>query len=177
MSDLIRGYRMKPQAAAVLRLLATGPIRSRKSLQKLVYFLQEGDRTPLGLDYRMYYYGPYSAKLDSSLQVLEALGLVTVSRDVNAVPTYSTSASVAEQVESSPELAGKVKRVVANLGERSPNDLELLSTVHYLAAKQQTGIDRDRLFEQVRAWKGAKFGVNEVTAALNDLRELGYLAH
>ena len=53
-------------------------IRGKTKFQKLAYFLQEGERVPLGLNFRMHHYGPYSPDLETYLQRLKMRDLVEV---------------------------------------------------------------------------------------------------
>ena len=177
MADQIPGYRMRPQALSILRLLARGPVRGRKVLQKLLYFLQEAERAPLGLDFKMYLYGPYSATLDARLQMLEASDLIAIDWDVNQVPTFSVSQAIAEKLQQSADLEEKIQHVIGRFGDiaRNPNQLELLATLHYLAKKQQGPIEPIKLVAQVQAWKGPKFSKLQVEQALRTLKELDYL--
>lgn len=168
-------YPLKLDSKVILRLLNAHPIRSRKALQKLVYLLQKGERVPLGLDYRMYHYGPYSRELDHRIKMLELLGLVEVERDINEIPTYRLAESVASSLEPDPALDEKIVRVVDNFGQRMPNDLELVTSVHYLASQQEKIADEERLFQEMVAWKGRKFTRRELESGLEELRSVGYL--
>lgn len=174
MSDTFERYANKPEVAPILGIIARKQVRSRKKLQKLAYFLQEGEGVPLGLEFRMYHYGPYSERLDSRLLQLEALGLVDVSRDETDVPTYDISAEVSETDEEATRPID-VERVVRTFGGKSPIDLELLSTVHFLSTHHPPE-DDDQLFSRLQAWKGPKFRRKQMESAVDELRELGYLA-
>ena len=170
-------YPLAPDSEVVLRLLSLLKVRSRKSLQKLIYLLQKAEKVPLSLDYRMYYYGPYSRELDHKIRMLELLELVEVDRDVNGIPTYHLIESVGSSLEADAELDSKLDRVVRRFGNMTPNDLELLTSVHYLAtAHEGASKDVDRLFQEILAWKGPKFTHRQLESALEKLRELGYLA-
>jgi uncharacterized protein YwgA len=170
-------YALSQDSKVILRLLGRVSVRSRKSLQKLIYLLQKAERVPLGLDYRMYHYGPYCRELDHKIRMLELLGLVEVDRDINDIPNYRLAESIVSSLEADPEIDPKLERIVRKFGNRTPNDLELLTSVYYLAsAHEGVAVDEDRLFQDVVAWKGHKFARQQLQSALNELRELGYLA-
>jgi hypothetical protein len=173
MNEAIERQAKKPEIAPLLGILSAQQVRSRKSLQKLVYFLQEGEEMPLGLEFRMYHYGPYAAQLDSRLTLLEALGIVDVSRDDNDVPTYDLSAEAGDAF-SHLEGQAAIDQVVKTFGNKNPIELELLSTVHFLATHNPPA-DDEQLFSRLQAWKGPKFRHRQMESALQELRDLGYL--
>ena len=164
-------FQLKPQSEALLRVLARGPIRGRKRLQKLAYFLQEAEHQPLGFDFRMYYYGPYSPNLDARLQLLESLDLIRVD-DEDGVAEYSIND--ASNLSGQPTMKKKIARVLENFEEFSASQIELYATVHFLA-RRNADKNHQRLISQLRAWKGSKFSSRQATAALAGLTSMGYL--
>lgn len=165
------GYQLKPQSEALLRILASGPVRGRKRLQKLAYFLQEAEDQPLGFDFRMYFYGPYSPNLDARLQLLESLDLIRVG-DEDGVAEYSIND--ASDLSGQPKMKKKIDRVLENFDEFSASKIELYATVHFLA-RRNADKSPQRLIGQLRAWKGSKFSAKQATAALDGLTNIGYL--
>jgi uncharacterized protein YwgA len=56
-------------------ILLAGGLKSRKRVQKTAYLLQAAG-CPLGLDFRLHYYGPYSADLAEMLDQTTAAGIL-----------------------------------------------------------------------------------------------------
>lgn len=166
-----------PGTDAILRLLSRRPVRGKKMLQKLIYFLQEGEGEALRFDYRMYYYGPYSAELDARIRTLSAVGLVSAPPDSEGVATFSPTGESSDVLEADRALDQKIDRLLSNVGDILPNDIELLATVHFLAKESTTRapFDEEKIVRQVRAWKGGKFSRPEILSAIGRLRSWGYL--
>lgn len=109
----------------------------KTKLQKLVYFLLEAKRIPLGYRYRFYTYGPYSDTLAGDVDYLSTIGALKVAYDV-AVGGYNIrpgeKAKILEQ-KAQPFLnfhKQAVDEVLDHLSDKNVRDLELLSTVLYL---------------------------------------------
>lgn len=73
--------------AFILRLMG-GRAYSKTKLVKLLYLLdvmyaRNNISNFSGVEFKSYYYGPYSDDIDESLQFLEDLGYISISRRVN----------------------------------------------------------------------------------------------
>jgi uncharacterized protein YwgA len=167
---------MDRQSQAILRLLKSETVRGRKRLQKMLYFVQEAEGEPLGFDYRMHFYGPYSSVLDGRLQALCHAGLIK-SRPVGGVFSFELGQGADSHVPPSDDVDRKIQRVIGHFENQSPNRLELLGTTHYLArdlgASGQHEVDT--VVARVAAWKGEKYSRKQIVAAVRELRDLGYL--
>lgn len=154
-------------------------IRGKTKFQKLAYFLQEGERVPLGLNFRMHHYGPYSPALETCLQRLEMRNLVKVDYTSIDGPVLIDVVETGRGMGEQPRHTKKVEKVLEKLGGKWPGQLELLATVHYLAdatAYDGSPDTRDRLVKAVKAWKQARFTNREIDSAIDELVELGYLS-
>jgi len=177
MDEWTRFVETHPGTDAIIRVLNRRSVRGRKVLQKLIYFLQEAEREPLGFDYRMYYYGPYSATLDARLQTLSAVGLLSAPPDSEGIATFSPTSESTALIQPDPAVDQKIDRLLSNVGGILPNDVELLATVHFLAKEsaKRGPFDEGKIARQVRAWKGEKFSRAEIDSAISRLRGWGYL--
>ena len=166
------------QQRAILRLLNRGPVRGKKKLQKLLYFVQEAEREPLGFDYRMHYYGPYSPTLDSRVRALSHAGLVESSTSGEGTSSFSIAKDVAESLAGRHEpLDEKIDRVSSRLGDQTPNTIELLGTIHFLVSSWGR-VDEGRmgtLVDQIRAWKGSKYTRTQIEGGVKRLQGWGYV--
>ena len=163
---------------AIPALLIRGDVRGRKRLQKLLYFLQEAEGQPLGLDYRMHYYGPYSPTLDARIQLLAARGLVEETTPADGVSKFSLSAGAEAQLgRTPPSLHESIDRVLEHFGRLTPNAIELLATVHFLAqGRREVGDELEgKLVDEVNAWKRPKYSRGQIVSAVRRLGELGYI--
>jgi uncharacterized protein len=166
------------QHKAIFRLLSRGPVRGRKKLQKLIYFLQEGEGEPLGFDYKMHYYGPYSPTLDSRVQALSHAGLVESLASADEVSQFSLGRDAAGSLPEGHEpLDEKVDTVVKRFGNLSPYNIELLGTIHFLARGWHAIGENDinTLESHIRAWKGSKYTRAQIIEGVRRLKGWGYV--
>lgn len=153
-------------------------IRGKTKFQKLAYFLQEGERVPLDLNFRMHHYGPYSPGLETCLQRLQMRGLVDLHYTSIDGPVLIDAAQTGLKIGQQSANREKVDSVLEKLGGKLPKQLELLATVHYLAGA--TGYDgspgmKERLIRAVKAWKEERFNRGQISSAVDELGDLGYL--
>ena len=153
-------------------------IRGKTKFQKLAYFLQEGERVPLGLNFRMHHYGPYSPGLETYLQRLQVRDLVEVDYTSIGGPVLIDVAETGREIGERSANKEKMIAVLEKLGRKWPKQLELLATVHYLAGA--TGYDgspgmKERLIRAVKAWKEERFNRAQISSAVDELGDLGYL--
>lgn len=149
-----------------------GTIPGKKALQKFIYFLQEAEGVPLGLQYDMYQYGPYSLGLELMTKEMEATRklIVRMIDDTYQISPYERSTTN--------ETSDAIDGLVQKLGDSRPKELELLASLHYLAALSgYTGTPEGvaLLKQKLALWKGTKFTPIEVETAINKLRQIGYL--
>jgi uncharacterized protein YwgA len=164
---------------AILRLVAEKRgITGKKVFQKLSYFLQEAERVPLGVRFRMHYYGPFSDDLDSRMADLAAQRVLALRELVDGTVEISPGPQISSALVGEEPYREQVERVVKKLGRKGGLTLELLATAHYLGMLQgYTGSmsDRDTLVERVRAWKGSKYQPAFIRRGIDNLEAMGYL--
>ena len=155
-----------------------GTIHGKKAFQKLVYFLQEAEGVPLGLEFQMHFYGPYSPSLDMHLHRLALLSLLDLSGTIEGPIQIKCTSRGQEAIKSKTAYEDEIGRLFGNLAAESPRKLELLTTTHYLAKRTRydgSQASRERLVTAVKAWKESRFRNAEIAGALKQLRELRYL--
>ncbi len=164
----------------MLYLVGSFPnIPGKKVFQKLCYFLQEGEGGRLGVRFRMKHFGPFSEELDASLEDLAERQLITISgsREDGFQIALRTDAKIGAVL---PEDEAAVTSLQEKLGGQLSHGLrlELLATLHFLAAEQPydgSAEAKDRLVRQVRAWKGTKFEDPFIRSNIESLETMGYL--
>jgi uncharacterized protein YwgA len=146
-----------------------GVVRGKKALQKLAYLLQEGEGAPLGLNFRMFQYGPYSTDLENMVHELEVRG----SLEVQAGDTFLISAKGSKDRPSH-----EIENVVTKFGKFPAWKLELLASLLFLERIKPFsahGGGVDDLRSRLAAWKGTKFKPSEVDEAIEKLRSENYI--
>lgn len=170
--------------ALVLKLLglygAVGYRHSLLEVQKLSYFLQTAGED-LRLAFHKHHYGPYAEELNHVLQRIEGhfiRGYGDRSKDAEIYVLEGATEAAEAFLETDATARERLKRV-ANLieGFETPYGLELLSTVHWLAAADDDA-EASQVLEGVRCWNPRKANVmkeQHVRAAFNQLRTQGWL--
>lgn len=181
---------MTPGRAALVELLHRYTLQSFMApglveSQKLMYFLQVAGQ-PLRLNFKQHYYGPYADNLRHVLNVVEG-------HFISGFGDGSASVADAEPLSVLPEAAIDAKRALASDrdtqerirrvlfladGFESAYGLELLATVHWVAAQEAVGSD-DEIVAKVCEWsprKSRMFTEDHVRIALETLRGQGWLA-
>ncbi len=130
-------------------------------IQKLAYFLQEAGQ-PLKLKYQAGHYGPYAPNLNKVLEVLErhyTSGYGDTQKPDVEIELLDGAAEEAEAFLSDHaaehERLARVSRLIE--GFETPYGLELLSSVHWLAAHANPlAEDKDEAVEGIAAWNDRK---------------------
>lgn len=147
----------------------------KKAVQKLVYFVQEAG-VPLGFRYGIHLFGPYSPALSEFIDGQISDGTLQCERD--GMSTLITPGPGCEMVikrglDKINPYKNVIDRVILDFAGRTPLDLEILSTVHFVA-KQCPEDDRTVIDTTLRL-KGNKSSAIHIANCLSELRELRYL--
>lgn len=154
--------------------------------QKLMYFLQTAGEE-LQLKFEPNHYGPYADNLrhvlaeveghllvgfgDGSAKVLDAVPLAPVPGAVEMAEGY---------LASHPETKSRMEQVLDLAeGYESAYGMELLATVHWVAARAPEGTADTAVAEKVTEWsprKASMFTPKHIDIALHVLRSHGWLA-
>lgn len=130
----------------------------RISLQKIVYFLQVFG-TPFNLQFSRNLHGPYSESLRKAFIAFEKLGMISgfTSADRQSHVTPAAYAAADEYLkDGDPADLNLIERLSKLIqGYESPYGLELLSSVHWLAEKEQH-YPVEKIIEEMRNWNDGK---------------------
>ncbi|MFG1857516.1 macro domain-containing protein [Actinomadura geliboluensis] len=149
---------------------------------KVAYLLQ-GTGLDLGYRFEPGHYGPFSADLNRDIATMEGHFLIGFGEgtggaraDLRLLPAADEAERVLADDHSFRRSWLRVSR--AMFGYEYPDGMELLSTVHYLAARRTGSYGHDDIADEVAQWSPRKrhpFGSDEVGDALGRLREAGLL--
>ena len=158
------------------------PVVTLLEVHKLMYFMQEAGQ-PLRLQYVKAPYGPYAENLRHVLRTVEghmvsgyADGGDAPAKQLEVVPGAITDAQAF--LKEDREAIARLERVADLVeGFETPFGLELLTTVHWLAAREGVN-DPDEIVSQVYAWNERKrrFSPRQIRLAVDVLRSKGWLA-
>ena len=149
---------------------------------KLMYFMQAAGE-PLKLRFTKGRYGPYAENLRHVLHAIEghfvsgyADGGDAPDRRLQLVPgALEEARAFLEGKADTHARFGRVSDLVD--GFESPFGLELLATVHWVAAERSSALDLDEVTEQTYAWNDRKkqFSRRQIELALGVLSEKGWV--
>lgn len=184
----VRGSKphLTPARAAMLKLIDFyGVARyrlGRLEAQKLAYFAQAAGEESFGLDFEEDKFGPYAEKLNFLLQKLEGhyaigYGDRSQSSQIELLPGAREAAE--EFLRSRPESRERIERVATLIeGFETPYGMELLSTVHWAAARKGANSPEEAA-RIVREWtprKGDLYNERHVQTAWERLEDEGWLS-
>ncbi len=165
-----------PKSYVVLKALDRfGQIQGKKALQKILYFVNLGRKVFL---YQWNSYGPYSEEvkymsegmvIDGQIRI-EPRSLSTPGRtQFNMVLTEDGKKHLAS-IGTVPELDSRIEFVHRLLDGKTPREMELLASVHYIASYED-GKCSNRIFDIITELKpNADFSQNNVDAAVQELQ-------
>ena len=160
-------------AAYVIKQInaALGGPPVKKTLHKMIYLIQKSG-ADLGYDYHLYFYGPYSADLDSAVMELVADGVVGMEYTEygHRLGVKAKTGSVLSE-DADEEKVNKVIDYFIGNGWKA-RKLELLATAvyaHECGAKK----DRQGVIEGVKKIKGDKYNDSEIKEVLKEFDFLG----
>lgn len=163
-------------AEVVRRFQDAHLLLGKTALQKIVFLLQHSSGVDTGYNYTLYTYGPFCADVARDLDVVAAFKGAQVFCDYS-VGGYQIHAGTANDEirerasDFLASLSNDLDRVIRDFGRLSAKDLELRSTVIYLA---KPGIARAELIEQVHDVK-PHFTPSVIGSAIDELERLGYI--
>jgi uncharacterized protein YwgA len=158
------------------------PHLGKTAMQKLVYLIQELAVVPIGYRYRIYNFGPYSSDLAEDLSYVEYLKGIRIGFDTD-LNSYMIEPGEKSQflTEKADEFFGRYRegmdRIIDEFGHQKARDLELISTVIYVARALQSmkTYSEDALANQVQEIK-PKFSAEEIRQTIKDLQSKKYIA-
>ena len=155
-------------------------------IHKLMYFLQQAG-ADLRLQYQAKYYGPYADNLRHVLKSLEGHQLegfgdgskkVREAEPITVLPGGAKEAS--EALAENYLLLKRIQRVLELVeGYESAYGLELLASVHWMAARKATVDDLSGVTKRVQSWSQRKrrmFTTQHIESAWQRLHDHGWLA-
>ncbi len=153
----------------------------RTAMQKLAYF-SKALGVPIPCPFEIYNYGPYSDQVTFAVDGLLA-DEVLIDNSENT-SRYSSYRLKAKQVAFPPEIEkrvlphrGQIAKVVSSLGGLRPEQLELVSTLHFIHHRQQAisrrKPNKNDVFSEFIKRKGSKFKREEMDSCYSALSRAG----
>ena len=180
--------RMTPGRAAIIKALDTyrelNYGLSKIEVQKLAYFLQEAGE-PLKLQFVKHHYGPYSDTLRHALNKMEGhfirgLGDGVVEAEIEPTEDALAEAEAFISAEGHGALSAHVERVGRLIeGYQSSYGMELLASVHWVAAHEPGVRSAEEAIAAVHDWNDRKKALmqsDHIKLAWQRLTDEGWLS-
>lgn len=143
-------------------------IAGRTLLQKTLYFLNE--MLDLDIDFRSYYYGPYSSEITDCLDSLKATGII--SENIEQLPAFDfnvtfeprkytyflgdTGESIAKDIEKTKlSDAEKIKNILSEMKRygvaHDYKNLSIAAKMHHILKKENKPMEPEDILEEAKA--------------------------
>lgn len=156
--------------------LAGGRKLGRTILQKLTYFVK-AKGVPVSFDFELYHYGPFSQELSERVDWLQIDSIIEDKGQSNE-SNYALGPRADEVIISySDKLQSidfQIDQVINSFFQKTPKDMELLATVHFVQQSGGPNKDISRTIREVRRIKGNKFSEDEIRVADKYLNSEGF---
>ncbi|MFZ0336187.1 MAG: hypothetical protein WAN10_15735 [Candidatus Acidiferrales bacterium] len=168
--------------AAIVKSFANAHPRrelGRTAVQKLTYFTKVLG-VPVPCSFGIYTYGPYSDQVTFTVASLLADDVIedrsrTRERS-NYRPGPNSQELLSEFANDIRPYKDRIKRVVSALGKLRPNQLELVSTLHFIVSRQKQirkSFSEDSVLGEFKSIKGDKFRDRDIRACYESLVDTG----
>lgn len=144
-------------------------------LQKLIYFLQEAKGVPLGYQFKMHHYGPYSEAVETDTSRLKLGGYVDVRPDIMGYGFHITLAQQNPESEWDQGIRAheeSLKEIIDKFGKYQTYELELAATIHFVKGLS-SGSSKEKVIEITKSLK-PKFVESYISQWYDDLQCLRF---
>lgn len=146
----------------------------KKMLQKLMYLISRKG-VELDLNYSIHFFGPYSAKLDNTMHILESYNKLYIDTSGTTHVIHLGEVPILGTLNA--EDQKKVTFVLDNFLTKSALELEAITTLDYVAVEMLNGKGNDQqIVNKVKQIKGSKFTNEFLYENLNMLKKCSYIS-
>ncbi|MCX8034508.1 MAG: hypothetical protein N3A00_04245 [Thermodesulfovibrio sp.] len=144
-------------------------------IQKAIYILKEGFGLTLDYEFKLHFFGPYSERISTDIDILENGGLIEVkydeetgykisitSKGIKFIEDYSSS------IENLKEIQDKITKTLSLSKNKTAREMELLGTTLYFLKLTK---DENRLLNLVKMTK-PHFQPKEIKKAIEKLKSI-----
>ena len=116
------------------------PSLGKTAMMKYIFILQQVYKVPIGYDYEIYNYGPYSADVMGDIQLASDFDVIKVVAvdfpngysGYELKPTDKTKDSIEKEKDFINLHRNSISEVINNFGDKTVKELELSSTIIYV---------------------------------------------
>lgn len=133
---------LNKRIGVISKLVEEKPNLGKTAMMKMLFLLQQVYKVPLGYNYEIYTYGPYSSEVMNDIDFASQTGVVSI--DAVMYPSgyigYSLKSTdkTQEAIQNAKEIVAgntdSIKEVISLFGDKQVKELELSTTIIYLYA-------------------------------------------
>lgn len=124
----------------ISQIVSQRPSLGKTAMMKFIFILQQVYKAPLGYDYEIYTYGPYSAEVMEDIQLAVDYNAISIDTIIfpsghfgyELKPTDKTESMVAAEQEFVCSYNDSISEVIRLFGNKTAKELELSSTIIYI---------------------------------------------
>lgn len=148
----------------------------KKALQKLLHLSHELRGVPVGYQFNLYTYGPFSRELAGDVDLLDSMGLISVHFDASRNGYEIKPVEKSEEIISKSEgflspIKEDIDFIVDRFGGRLAKELELSSMVTFILKNKMVDISDDSAVIDKFLEIKPHYKRSEVEAGLSEIRE------
>lgn len=137
-----------------------------------MFYFFERKGIDLNLRYGIHYYGPYSAKLDNTLHILESEDYIDINTSSSThVISMKEGVSVDALSEAQKQIA---VTVIKEFAHKTPLELEALATMDFVSNTMKCST-KEQIVNTFREIKGNKFSESIIEESYRNLQEFGLI--
>lgn len=176
---------LRKRISLLSRIVEQKPLLGKTAMMKFIFILQQVYKVPLGYDYQIYTYGPYSSAVMEDIQF--ATDCKAISMQSVVFPsghsgyqldlTEKTKEIIQQELEFVESYNKYIEEVIHLFGAKTAKELELSSTIIYIYSNYaHNNWDRsiDVVSEDVKKIK-PHFGIDTIKEEYCNLDKLGIL--
>lgn len=165
----------------ISEIVHENPKSGKTAVMKYLYLLQKVYRLPMGYDYSIYTYGPYSSMVMEDIDFADKEKIISVKREVydNGISGYCITPSeraseiIAAEEETVQKYKKSIQEMLSLFGGKSAKELELLTTIIYIYSNYKANQwDTDGVADNVHEIK-PHFDVATIKAEYEKLNSQG----
>ena len=145
-------------------------------MMKYIFLLQQVYKVPLGYDFEIYTYGPYSSEVTADVDFAKYQELISIELNADSMG-YSITPKNCSDKSFSISIKDKLDELMRLFGNKTARDLELSTTIVYLYSnykKNSWDNDCDTLSNDVYEIK-PHFSLEDIKSEYANLEENGIL--
>ena len=159
----------------------------KTAMMKFLYLLQTLYAVPLGYDFQIYTYGPYSQAVMSDIELADYWGDIIISpiqypngmNGYNIIPTDEGKMHVSKERAAIDPYNDAIKNIIKYFSDKTAKELELDSTLVFVSnSYNQNGWNnsKDEICSAVKQIK-PHFSDDDISCAYSCLLSNGYINH